>query len=227
MFVFDSELAVDGGEDTLYLSEGEHTAQKRVTRIVAVRGLVHDATRLVGEGHTVVYAHGKIRILLLEDTAEFDDVSTSAQMAGLREVAVGEDVAAAQVDEVGARSELLGHLHYIVIGTCRERTCTEGEAVMLVGHGIEEPLDILLSANDAWQAQNLDGGIVRMDAHVHAVFLASGHDGLEEILHVLAQLGLVDALVEIEELAELLHGSLVVLAEVAADEALGLVSTKA
>ena len=51
---------------------------------------------------------------------------------------------------------------------------------------------------------------------------ASRHDSLEEILHVGTQLSLVNALVEVEEVAELLDRSLVVLAEVAANEALCL-----
>ncbi len=61
-----------------------------------------------------------------------------------------------------------------------------------------------------------------MDAHVHVTLVANRHDGFEEILHVGAELRLVDALVEGEELAELLHGSLVVLGEIAADETLRL-----
>ena len=61
-----------------------------------------------------------------------------------------------------------------------------------------------------------------MYAHIDAEFLADRHNGLEPVLHIGTELCLVDALVEVEELAELLHGSVVVLAEVAADEALRL-----
>ena len=61
-----------------------------------------------------------------------------------------------------------------------------------------------------------------MYTHVHTVFLTSRHDSLEEILHVGSQLSLVDTLIEIEELAELLNRSLVVLAEVSAYESLSL-----
>ena len=93
---------------------------------------------------------------------------------------------------------------------------------MLVGHSIEEPLDILLCTYDTRQTENLDGGIVGVNTHVHIALLARGHDSLEEVLHVGAQLSLVDAFIQIEELAELLHGSLVVLAEIAAHKALRL-----
>ena len=57
---------------------------------------------------------------------------------------------------------------------------------MLVGHGIEEPLDILLGADNARQAENLDGRIVGVNTHIHVAFLANGHDGLEEVFHVFA-----------------------------------------
>jgi len=93
---------------------------------------------------------------------------------------------------------------------------------MLVGYGIEEPLDILLGTNDAWQAENLDRGIVGVNTHVHVALLANRHDGLEEVLHVGTQLSLVDAFVQVEELTELLYGSLVVLAEVTANKTLSL-----
>ena len=101
LFVFDAEFAVNGGEDTLHLSEGEHTAEKGVAGIVSVAALVENATRLISEGHTVIYTHRQFRILFLEDTTEFDEVCSSAKMAGLREVTVGEDMAGTQVYEVG------------------------------------------------------------------------------------------------------------------------------
>ena len=93
---------------------------------------------------------------------------------------------------------------------------------MLVGDGVEEPFDVLFRADDARQAEDLDGRVVRMDAHVHPALLADGHDRLQEVFHVGPELGLVDALVQVQELAELLHGGLVVLAEIAAHEALRL-----
>ena len=102
LFVGEAEFAVDGGKNALHLAEGEHPTEKRVAGIVAVARLVEHATRLVGEGHTVIHTHRQIGILLLEDTTELDEVCTSAQMAGFREVAVGEDMAGAQVYEVCA-----------------------------------------------------------------------------------------------------------------------------
>ena len=93
---------------------------------------------------------------------------------------------------------------------------------MLVGHGIEEPLDIFLGTYDTWQSEDLDGRIVGVNAHVHIALFARGHDGFEEIFHIRTELCLVDTFVEVEEIAEFLYRRLVVLAEVATDEALGL-----
>ena len=222
LLVGDAKLTIDGGKDAFDLTEGEHAAEEGVAGIVAMARLIEDAARLIGERHAMIDTHRETGILLLEDAGKLDEVGTTAQVAGLGEVAVGEDVAAAEVYEVGARSELAGKSDHVVVGSGRERACAEGKAVVLVGHGIEEPADILFGADDARQAKNLDGGIVGVYAHIDAEFLADRHNGLEPVLHVGTELCLVDALVEVEELAELLHGSVVVLAEVAADEALRL-----
>ncbi len=61
-----------------------------------------------------------------------------------------------------------------------------------------------------------------MDTHVDVVLLADRHDSLEPVLHVSLELLLVDAIVEFEEVAELLHRSRVTLAEVARYKALSL-----
>ena len=57
LFVFDAYFTVDGGEDALYLTKGEHTAQERIACIMAMTAFVHDATRFIGEGHTVIHTH--------------------------------------------------------------------------------------------------------------------------------------------------------------------------
>ena len=93
---------------------------------------------------------------------------------------------------------------------------------MLVGHCIQEPLDILLGADYTRQAKDLDWGIIGVYTHVHVVLLTGRHDGLQEVFHVGTQLRLVNAFVQVQEITELLDGSLVVLAEVSAHESLGL-----
>ena len=102
LFVFDAEFTVDGGKDALHLSEGEHASEERIAGIMAVAAFIHDASRLVCEGHAVVDTHRQLRVLLLEDTAELDEVCAPSEMRGLREVAAGEDMAGAQMYEVGA-----------------------------------------------------------------------------------------------------------------------------
>jgi len=89
-------------------------------------------------------------------------------------------------------------------------------------HGVEEPVYVLVAGHDAGQAQDGEGRVVGVHAHVHAVFLAGGHDGGQEVAHVLPEPRLVYALVEGEQLAEQLHGALLVLGDVAAHEALRL-----
>ena len=93
---------------------------------------------------------------------------------------------------------------------------------MLVVDSFQEPLDVLVVSDDAWQAENLERRVVRMDTHVHVALLADRHYGSEEVGHVLAQLVAVYALVQGEELSEKLYGMLVALLEVAADESLCL-----
>ena len=46
----------------------------------------------------------------------------------------------------------------------------------------------------------LYGGFVRVDGHLDVVLLAHGHDGLEEVDEVLAQLLLIHVLVGVEQL---------------------------
>ena len=120
LLVWDAKLTIDGGKDAFDLTEGEHTAEEGVAGIVAMARLVEDAARLIGERHAMIDAHRQTGILLLEDAGKLNEVGTTAQVAGLGEVAVGEDVAAAEVHEVGARSELAGKINHVVVGTSRQ-----------------------------------------------------------------------------------------------------------
>ncbi len=118
-------------------------------------------------------------------------------MGGFSEVAVGEDVAGAQVDEVGAVGKLSGHGHAVVVLASGERSGAEGQTVVLVGHGIKHPLDVLGSADDARQTEHRVGRVVGVDTHIDVVFVADGHNGLQPVFHVLLQLLLVNALIEL------------------------------
>ena len=61
-----------------------------------------------------------------------------------------------------------------------------------------------------------------MDAHLHAIFLAYGHDCSEEINKILAELILRDTVVESHQGLESPHGSIIVVTEIGIDETLGL-----
>ena len=120
LLVGDAKFTIDSGKDAFDLTEGEHAAEESVAGIVAMARLVEDAARLIGERHAMIDAHRETGVLLLEDAGKLDEVGTTAQVAGLGEVAVGEDVAAAEVYEVGARSELAGKIDHVVVGTSRQ-----------------------------------------------------------------------------------------------------------
>lgn len=124
--VLDAQLTIYGSHDALYLTHSEHTAKERVTRVMAVVGLIEHATRLVGEGHTMIHTHRQttaavalaILLCLLEDAHELYQIATAAKVRSLGKVAVREDVAAAEVNEMGAVSKLASHRHYVVVLTC-------------------------------------------------------------------------------------------------------------
>ena len=62
-----------------------------------------------------------------------------------------------------------------------ERTGTECQPVMRVINRMEKPVDIFLTGHNTRQAQYLERGIVRMDAHIYIVLITHRHDSLQEI----------------------------------------------
>ena len=120
LLIGDAKLTIDGGKDAFDLTVGEHAAEEGVAGIVAMARLVEDAAGLIGERHAMIDTHRETWVLLFEDAGKLDEVGATAQVAGLGEVTVGEDVAAAEVYEVGTRSELLGKINHVVVGTSRQ-----------------------------------------------------------------------------------------------------------
>ncbi|KXB48998.1 hypothetical protein HMPREF1870_00227 [Bacteroidales bacterium KA00344] len=170
----------------------------------------------------MIHAHGELRIGLLKDARQFDDVGSATKMACLGEVAVGEDVAAAQMYEPSAGGIFPGQLHQIVLRACRERPGAERKAVVRVGYGVEKPLNVLVAGHNAGQTEHLEGRIVGMHTHIDVALAAYRHDGFEEIFHVLTQLPAVDALIAFQQLAEKFYGMFVAFLEVARHESLRL-----
>ena len=90
--------------------------------------LIEYATRLISEGHTVVYSHWQTTagialaflLSLLEDAAKFNEMAATTQVRSLSKVAVRENVARAQMNKVSAVGKLLRHRHTIVVLAGRE-----------------------------------------------------------------------------------------------------------
>ena len=61
-----------------------------------------------------------------------------------------------------------------------------------------------------------------MHTHIHITLLAGRHNRFEEVFHIRTKLCLIDAFIQVQELAELLYRSLIVLTEVTTDKALRL-----
>ena len=78
---------------------------------------------------------------------------------------------------------------------------------MLVWHSIEHPLDILGTTDDSWQTEYRIRRIVWVNTHIDIVLITDRHDSLQPVLHVLLQRLLVDAIIELQEVAELLDRS--------------------
>ena len=76
---------------------------------------------------------------------------------------------------------------------------------MGIVHHLQHTMDVLLVDDDAGQAEHRPRRIVGMDGHIDAVFVAGGHDGLEEILEVIEQRLVVHALIDLEQRLDVLH----------------------
>ena len=53
----DVQFPIHGSEYTLHLSKREHASEEGVPSIVAMGRLIHDASGLVGESHTMIHTH--------------------------------------------------------------------------------------------------------------------------------------------------------------------------
>ena len=73
-----------------------------------------DTHRQAGDVRIVLTFH----LLCLKRTGEVNDVGTTSQMTGFGEVAIGEDMAGAQMDEPRTVGKLTRHRRHIVLSTC-------------------------------------------------------------------------------------------------------------
>ena len=78
LLVRDTQFPVNRCKDALNLTKCKHASQKGVAGIVSVTAFVHNTTRFVSERHTVVNTHRKCRVLFFENTAQLNQIGTSA-----------------------------------------------------------------------------------------------------------------------------------------------------
>ena len=108
------------------------------------------------------------------------------------------------------------------MGTGAKRTGTECKSVVLIGHRVKKPFDILIACHYSRKTENRHRRVVGMHTHIYAVFVAYGHDCLKKIFHILAEHVLVNTFVQFEKTAEFLNRIGIAFREIAADETLCL-----
>ena len=147
---------------------------------------------------------------------------TSAQVSTLDEIAAGHGFRAAQMHEMRPPCKLTRQLTGVIVCPCTQRTGTERQPVMRIVHRLQEPADVLFVGHDTRKTEYLERRVIGMHAHVHPILLAHGHDGCQEIAHVLAQRSTVDTLILCQQPAEDGDRILVPLTDVPVDKALRL-----
>ena len=87
-----------------------------------------------------------------EDARQFDDIGAATKVGSLGEVAVGQYLALAEMDEMGTRGIAARHVHHIVVSPGRQTTGTEGQTVVRIVDSREQPVDVVGRVDDAWQS---------------------------------------------------------------------------
>ena len=106
-------VTVDCCDNTPDLSEGQHSSMERVSGIIA-HLLVAKHQR------SMVNAHGKFGIGLLEYSHKLDYVGTAAEMRSLAEIAVGKHRCASQMHKPCAVGIFAGKLGNVVMSACAQ-----------------------------------------------------------------------------------------------------------
>ncbi len=100
-----------------------------------------------------------------------------------------------QVHKVNAVGIGFCHLDKGIILTYAVGTGTETESVMQAVYRFFQPLHVLLRGDNARQAKNWTGRIIRMDGQLNADFFRHRHDGAQKGGHMLAQPGFINTVV--------------------------------
>ena len=93
---------------------------------------------------------------------------------------------------------------------------------MAVVDSIQNPRYVVGVGYNAGEPQYLEWRVVGVNAHIDAECFAHGHDGREEIPHILTQSGAVDTLVKRQQATEQFYRIFIALLDVAVDKTLCL-----
>ena len=169
----------------------------------------------------MIYTHWQTWIRRLENTTKFHHIGSSTEMAGLGEVAIREDMARTQMDEVRTAGILARHGYNVVVQSGRQRTSAESQAVMRIVDGTKQPFDVLVRVDDTRQAKHWNRGVVGMDTKVNSARIADWHDSVKKITHILAQLLFRNTIVARQQMTEEFQRMFVVFTDVATYKTLG------
>ena len=98
------------------------------------------------------------------------------------------------------------HLGHVVGFGAAQASGAQAQAVGGAVHQSQEAVQVFLAGDDAGQAEDGIGWVVRMNGHHNAALLGHGNDLLEEFLKVFPQAFLTDGAVGVDEFAHLLLG---------------------
>ena len=93
---------------------------------------------------------------------------------------------------------------------------------MRIVHCTEEPLDVLFTSDDSRKAEHRERRVIRMYAHIDAVFFAYRHYGSKEVPHILTKTVTCDSVILLQEGSENSDRVYIPFLYVAVHESLGL-----
>ena len=114
-------------------------------------------------------------------------VSITGKMIVFKEIALCIPLGIAQVREVNAGTQFLGHGREVVVRIGSQRTGTETDAIAFVGNGIDDEFQVIHVLYDPGQTKDVNGRIIRMDGQLQSQFITERGDLLQKIDQVAAQ----------------------------------------
>ena len=112
----------------------------------------------------------------------------------------------AQVREVYPLCVFFRHLRQVVEPPRAQRPGAKRNAVVLVRHGGEQPVEVRTLADDARQSEYIPRRIVGVYSHIDTALVARGHYPVKEVYEVVEQLFVRHAFVRVKQSVELVGG---------------------